>query len=190
MDNPVTDQGPMDRDVVDQDPMDQDPMDEGPMDQGPMDEELVTVAASIWAQAKAQRDQASSPGSAEDALPGLRRRLGLEGARLLVEHRDDRPVGFILFAPQAQALEIFYLAVSPSAWGRGVGTSLLQNVETEARDNGRTVLELWVIDDNERAVRVYERAGFTRTEDVKRDHPEGRLERRFVRHLELGRPSA
>lgn len=45
------------------------------------------------------------------------------------------------------------------------------------------VKESWVINDNERAIRVYERSGWVGTEEVKRDTPSGRLERRFLRHI-------
>lgn len=116
-------------------------------------------------------------------MPGIVRRLRLDGAKLVLAWRDDRPVGFTLFAPGAGSLEVFYLAVDPDAWGTGVASQLLLSAEGHARRTGRETLELWVINDNERAIRVYERAGWVATHMVKRDTPEGRLERRFLRHL-------
>jgi len=92
-------------------------------------------------------------------------------------------VGFLLAAPRAQTLEIFYLAVDPDAWGCGVGSHLLLSAEDHARKIGRETLELWVINDNQRAIRVYERSGWLGTDEVKRATPSGRLERRFLRHL-------
>ena len=116
-------------------------------------------------------------------MSGIQRRLGLDGAKLVLAWRDDRPVGFTLFAPRSRTLEVFYLAVDPEAWGTGVASHLLVSAEEHARELGRQTLELWVINDNERAIRVYERAGWVATQVVKRDTPEGRLERRFLRHL-------
>jgi hypothetical protein len=53
--------------------------------------------------------------------------------------------------------------------------------EEHAREIGRDTLELWVINDNERAIRVYERSGWLGTDEVQRDA--GRLERRFLKRV-------
>lgn len=140
-------------------------------------------AASIWARAQARRDRSPQPPGIEEALPGIHGRLGLEGAELLLAWQDSRPVGFTLFAPRSQTLEIFYLAVDPDAWGTGVANRLLLEVEQHAREMGHETLELWVITDNERAIRVYERAGWIGTHEVKRDTPQSRPERRFLRRI-------
>ena len=50
--------------------------------------------------------------------------------------------------------------VDAAARGQGVGTALLQGVETEARAQGLTRVRLDVIDTNPRARALYERAGF------------------------------
>ncbi|MCG8919551.1 GNAT family N-acetyltransferase [Actinokineospora sp. PR83] len=143
----------------------------------------VREAAAIWARAKARRDRDPEPATVEATAPGIRRRLDLPGAKLLLAERGGRPVGFALVAPRARTLELFYLAVDPDAWGSGVGSRLLQDVEQHAREVGREVLELWVINDNERAIGVYERAGWVGTDEVERDPASGRLERRFLRHI-------
>ncbi|MET8152725.1 GNAT family N-acetyltransferase [Actinoplanes sp. NPDC049668] len=142
--------------------------------------DAVNGSAAIWARAKALRDGDPEPASVEETAPGIRRRLALPGARLLLARRDGRPVGFALVAPRARTLELFYLAVDPGAWGAGVGTRLLRGVAEHARAIGRERLELWVIADNERAIGVYERSGWVGTEQVKRDPASGRLERRFL----------
>ena len=92
-------------------------------------------------------------------------------------------VGFALVAPRPETLELFHLAVDPRAWGRGLASELLRAVDSRARVVGRTTLELWVIDDNARAVGVYERAGWTRTRETQQDATSGRIERRLVRRL-------
>ena len=143
----------------------------------------VKESAVIWARAKACRDQDPEPATAEDTMPGIRRRLGIDGAKLLLARRDDVPVGFTLVAPRAQTLEIFYLAVDPDAWGSGVASHLLLRAEAHARAIGLETLELWVINDNARAIGVYERSGWLDTAEVKRDPSSGRLERRFRKHV-------
>jgi RimJ/RimL family protein N-acetyltransferase len=145
--------------------------------------DAVNEAAAIWAHGKACRDQDFAPVTVEDAVPGIQRRLSIQGAKMLLARRDGLPVGFTLFAPRARTLEIFYLGVHPKAWGGGVGTQLLLGVQDHARELGRNTLELWVLHDNERAIRVYQRSGWVDTGEVKQDASSGRRERRFVRHI-------
>ena len=92
-------------------------------------------------------------------------------------------VGFALVAPRPETLELFHLAVDPRTWGRGLASELLRAVDSRAGVVGRRTLELWVIDDNQRAVGVYERAGWSRTEETRRDAMSGRIERRLVLKL-------
>lgn len=150
--------------------------------------DAVAESAAIWAQATAFRDQAAKPATVEDTVPGILRRLSLDGARLFLARRAGHPVGFTLVAPRAQTLEVFYLAVDPGAWGSGVGTRLLRRAEEHAREIGRETLELWVITDNDRAIGVYARSGWLSTDEVTRDASSGRLERRFLRQLRSSRP--
>ncbi|WP_168200491.1 N-acetyltransferase [Allokutzneria sp. NRRL B-24872] len=140
----------------------------------------VGEAARIWALAKARRD-GSPEDTVEQTTPGILRRLSLDDAKLFLARQDGRAVGFALVAPRPQTLEVFYLAVDPDAWGSGVGTSLLRDVDEHAREIGRDTLDLWVIADNDRAIGVYERAGWVATDEVQVDA--GRVERRFLRRL-------
>lgn len=135
----------------------------------------VKESAAIWARAKACRDQDAEPATIEETMPGIWRRLSIDGASLFLARRDGHPVGFLLVAPRARTLEVFYLAVDPDVWGCGVGSLLLLSAEDHAREIGRETLELWVINDNERAIGVYERSGWLGTDEVKRDTSSGRL---------------
>jgi ribosomal protein S18 acetylase RimI-like enzyme len=61
----------------------------------------------------------------------------------------------------------FYLAkigVLPEARGEGIGAALLEDFESEAAGRGLCSLCLHVRAENERAVRFYERHGWTRTD--------------------------
>ncbi|EME62864.1 GNAT family acetyltransferase [Rhodococcus ruber BKS 20-38] len=64
-----------------------------------------------------------------------------------------------------------------------MASGLLTEVDADARALGFDALELWVIDDNQRAIAVYERSGWVRTKQSKRDASSSRLERRFVKQL-------
>ncbi|GAA4015349.1 hypothetical protein GCM10022247_42760 [Allokutzneria multivorans] len=145
-----------------------------------MHNEEVREAAAIWARATARRDDEAEPATVEQAMPGILRRLSLDGAELIMARREGRAVGFALVAPRAETVEVFYLAVDPDAWGGGVGSELLREVDEHARAIGRDTLELWVINDNERAIAVYERAGWVATGEVSQ---EARPHRRFLRRL-------
>ena len=85
----------------------------------------VKESAAIWARAKARRDQDPEPATIEETMPGIWRRLSIDGASLFLARRDGHPVGFLLAAPRAQTLEIVYLAAAPTrgAAASGVGYS-------------------------------------------------------------------
>ena len=56
--------------------------------------------------------------------------------------------------------ELVALYVYPERWGRGVGTALLDAALAETEARGYEAIELWTFEANERALRLYERAGF------------------------------
>ncbi|WP_425862714.1 GNAT family N-acetyltransferase [Arthrobacter sp. TWP1-1] len=147
------------------------------------DLEAAREAATIWGLAKAHRDQNFEPDPVEKTLPGIQRRLDIAGAELILAARSDNYVGFTLFAPRGESLEIFYLAVAPDSWGGGVAKALLASVEGYARDMSRATLDLWVISDNERAINVYKRAGYTDSGQLQHDDSSDRTERRMVKDL-------
>jgi len=96
-------------------------------------------------------------------IPGLRAQ---HNARVLLALVDGRPVGvavcFIGFSTFAARplVNIHDLAVLPEWRGRGIGRSLLDAVETCARDLGCCKITLEVREDNPRAAALYRRKGF------------------------------
>lgn len=142
----------------------------------------VLEAALIWARATAVRDRRPEPATGADKVPGIQRRLRLAESTLLLARRNGRGVGFALFAPREESLEIFYVAVDPDSWGSSVASALLIGAENHARSIGRSIVELWVINDNERALGVYARSGFVDAGQLKRDST-GQVERRLVKHI-------
>lgn len=58
--------------------------------------------------------------------------------------------------------ELVALYVDPPRWGRGTGRALLEAAIAETAERGYESIELWTFESNERALRLYERAGFRR----------------------------
>jgi ribosomal protein S18 acetylase RimI-like enzyme len=56
--------------------------------------------------------------------------------------------------------EIWAIYVDPICWGKGVGRALFAAAEQEPRKRGFTDATLWVLKDNERALRFYVSIGF------------------------------
>jgi GNAT superfamily N-acetyltransferase len=57
--------------------------------------------------------------------------------------------------------ELYALYVTPDWWSTGTGRALMDHVLTALRGEGYPRVVLWVLADNKRARRFYERAGFT-----------------------------
>ena len=70
--------------------------------------------------------------------------------------------GFSTFAARP-LINIHDLAVLPSHRGKGIGRRLLEAVERKARTLGCCKVTLEVQEENRRARRIYERAGFAQT---------------------------
>ncbi|RAS64067.1 L-amino acid N-acyltransferase YncA [Lentzea atacamensis] len=71
----------------------------------------------------------------------------------------DQVVGFICTGPSHEAdavSQLYAIYLLPSAWGTGLALPL-----AEAGLAGLTDVVLWVLEDNQRARRFYERLGFT-----------------------------
>jgi ribosomal protein S18 acetylase RimI-like enzyme len=58
--------------------------------------------------------------------------------------------------------EIWAVYVGPSHWSKGAGRALCSVAEQELRKSGFTDITLWVLKDNERALRFYLSIGYAR----------------------------
>jgi len=81
---------------------------------------------------------------------------------------SGRPVAFSRLLPAGDnadgptnAAEVTHLYATPSALGRGVGLALFAQVVSAARDRGFQSLLLWVLEENARARKFYERFGLS-----------------------------
>ncbi len=65
--------------------------------------------------------------------------------------------------PKPDEFVVDSLAVAQSCRGMGIGTVLLEQAEERARAMGKRTMSLGVIAENDGAIRLYERQGFTTT---------------------------
>lgn len=77
-----------------------------------------------------------------------------------IAYRDDLPVGIAMIARRGRRSRVAAMGVVPEARGAGVGRALLEQVVGDAEARGDDVLVLECIASNERAQRMYRRAGF------------------------------
>ncbi|MFF7160281.1 GNAT family N-acetyltransferase [Streptomyces sp. NPDC008086] len=99
-----------------------------------------------------------------------RRRVHFTGAGRgvvnLVAEEEDRVVGWACHGPyrngeaHTEDAELYALYVDPVRYGAGTGHALLQESIRRCTAAGRRRMLLWVLKDNTRARRFYERAGF------------------------------
>ncbi|WP_433061931.1 GNAT family N-acetyltransferase [Dactylosporangium sp. CS-033363] len=68
-----------------------------------------------------------------------------------------------VWRPEDREAELYSMWVDPASRGRGVADALLHEALRWAREQELGSVDLWVVGDNERARRLYERHGFRRT---------------------------
>ena len=83
--------------------------------------------------------------------------------RTLVALEGDEVVGVATYGPQDDAFVLWKLYVLPGHHGRGIGTSLLQEVAKRAHESGQTRITLSYLEGNREAARFYARHGFVET---------------------------
>jgi ribosomal protein S18 acetylase RimI-like enzyme len=91
--------------------------------------------------------------------------LGRSG--LLVFEKDGAIIGFASFgesrdedAVEGYTSELFAIYFDPEQWGKGYGAELSAEVVKALNVRRFAELTLWVLKDNQRAIRFYEKLGF------------------------------
>ncbi len=84
---------------------------------------------------------------------------------------EERVVGFATVGPSRKEDpsgwgELYALYVDPDEWRRGIGTALLDAANRRLTDGGFRRACLWVLSNNVRARRFYERQGWVPTDTV------------------------
>ncbi|MER6423622.1 GNAT family N-acetyltransferase [Streptomyces sp. NPDC001137] len=84
----------------------------------------------------------------------------------LVAERDGEIVGWVCHGPyragevRTPELELYALYVAPESYGVGVGRALIEESVRRCTAAGQARMYLWVLKENARARRFYERSGF------------------------------
>lgn len=94
-------------------------------------------------------------------------------AAVLVAEIDGEVCGFASVGAARDddeaAGELYAIYVDPDHWGAGVGRALLAEAERRLSNGGFVEATLWVLDDNPRARRFYEAAGWEHDGGSKRE---------------------
>lgn len=109
------------------------------------------------------------------AREGLARHFATDAEHdAFVAEEDGRIVGFVASGPPEQEeeqRELFAIYVLPEAWGSAAGPGLMRAALDAMRGRGAAGAILWVLDDNPRARRFYEREGW---------YPDGSAESEYL----------
>jgi ribosomal protein S18 acetylase RimI-like enzyme len=107
--------------------------------------------------------------SIDDRAARWRQILEASASQTRVAIGDDASIhGFVSHGPnrdpaaQPDHGEIWALYVAPGHWGQGVGRALLSDALRELQAVGRVKVRLWVLAENQRAIRFYVTRGFAR----------------------------
>ena len=90
---------------------------------------------------------------------------------VFVAEEAGRPVAFSWAGESREAAdlgELYAIYALPEAWGSGAGPALMASALAALREAGFRAAVLWVLDDNPRARRFYEREGWA-TDGARRE---------------------
>ena len=85
---------------------------------------------------------------------------------------DENPVGVVSFGPSRyidvaeDTIELWRMYVLPEFWGSGVASVTMNWALSEIKKLGYKRTILWVLEENSRAQRFYEKCGFIKTEQI------------------------
>ncbi|MGI5898324.1 MAG: GNAT family N-acetyltransferase [Christensenellales bacterium] len=85
---------------------------------------------------------------------------------IAIIHRDGKDIGaggFGLSRDYSNWGEITSIYLLPSAWGSGAGKALLDFMVLQLKKQGFKNIHLWMLSDNKRAARFYEKCGSSPT---------------------------
>jgi GNAT superfamily N-acetyltransferase len=134
---------------------------------------IAEVHVRTWQGAYAHIFGAEQLANMDVVVRSERWRRWLEQEELaFVAIEDGRIVGFVWVGPSrepdAQG-ELYAIYVLPDSWGSGAGAELMRAGVDAMRSAGYAEAVLWVLEDNPRARRFYEREGWSLDGGVKDD---------------------
>lgn len=102
----------------------------------------------------------------EESVELIHYNTSTPGRALWVAEMNGELAGTVTTSKEGSAQWVTALAVHPEKQGLGIGTSLLKWVKDYTKSSGEDVVLLEVEVENERALSVYERAGFLKSMQV------------------------
>ena len=123
-------------------------------------------AESVWRESVAARDGRSPSLEVVDAVRTV---LRDDASQLFVAEREGRILGIACTTPARGGdgaatpgvTHIQMIFVRPEHWGQGIGGRLLDAVIEDARRRRMHAAQLWVLENNEPATRLYAHRGFS-----------------------------
>ncbi len=120
-------------------------------------------------------DQACFPKGIAYSKTALRYFLNLAGAECLIAEQDAKIIGFILAEQSERLAHIITLDVAESARHQGVGSALLQRIESNLAARGVRAILLETATTNDAAIAFWQKHGY-RTEAVLKNYYSGKLD--------------
>lgn len=106
--------------------------------------------------------------SVDDLEHAWRQAIAQGHSEFWILERDSEPVGYIILGASrdddldhSTTGELYAIYVLREHWDTGAGRALIAQAEERLRHGGYNHAVLWVLEQNERARRFYERAGWT-----------------------------
>jgi len=139
--------------------------------------------AQLWAEATAARDGDPDVAGLELSRPLVLDAMDRPGTIATVAVDGGEVVAFALAYLDGGAPRVGFVAASPERWGEGLAARVLQALTAELAVEGHEHATLYVYADNEPAIRLYERLGWTRASGEQAHPTTGRPELRYTRSL-------
>ena len=105
------------------------------------------------------------PATVEEEADFLRKEGETPKNLMLVAWEDGRIVGNVHLGALSRRMShraSLGISVRKAAWGRGIGTALMERAIAHAREQGLEIIQLEVRSDNAPAIHLYEKLGFVR----------------------------
>jgi ribosomal protein S18 acetylase RimI-like enzyme len=101
-----------------------------------------------------------------DRLPEIQKKLSRDPDLFLVAESEGRVIGTVIGGFDGRRGLIYHLAVSASFRGRGIGSRLMDEVESRLRAKGCLKCYLLVAADNSEVEDYYQRRGWQHMDDI------------------------
>jgi len=101
-----------------------------------------------------------------DTLPEIQKKMSRDPDLFLIAESDGRVIGSVIGGFDGRRGLIYHLAVSAEFRGRGIGSRLMEELESRLRAKGCLKCYLLVTDDNFEAEEYYRRRGWQHMDSI------------------------